>query len=206
MEKLYRRVLLLAAFSCCCLKARPQTPPDSILLEKFLLDFTVPDMPAFKALGTDPSDILRPSDAKKFAALVSPFYANGKGVIPRNFAFEAAPWKIASKKWTLYDFRTSFFRRFLYRSSFSVGTVSDTTAYASKLGIGYRVSFLSKRADVYRSAEVDAFIFNNQVKVMADYTALTNYWVNNIVQPPAEERPDYYQTLPGGVPGIYSEY
>ena len=39
--------------------------PDSTLTEKYLLDFVVPDIPAFKALGTDPINILRPADPKK---------------------------------------------------------------------------------------------------------------------------------------------
>jgi hypothetical protein len=125
-----------------------QNSPDSTLIEKYLLDFAVPDMPAFKALGTDPSNILRPSDAKKFAGMISPFYSNGKGVIPKNFALEFAPWKLASTRWTLNQFNTDFWKRFAYRSSFSIGTINDSSQFSSKLSIGYRVSFLSKEADI----------------------------------------------------------
>ena len=37
------------------------------LSDKYKLDFVIPDIPAFKALNIDPSNILRPSDVKKFA-------------------------------------------------------------------------------------------------------------------------------------------
>ena len=170
--------------------------PDSTMVEKYLLNFSVPDMPAFKALNTDPSDILRPSDVKKFAAMISPFYSNGKGVIPKNFALEVAPWKLGSSKWTLEDFNKSFIKRFLYRSSFSLGTVNDDTEFPSKLGAGYRVSFLSAKADIYRAAEIRNNIFAgdfSQESVMTAYTQLTNDWVNIVVKPAITLRPTYYQ-------------
>ncbi len=180
-----------------------QSQPDSTLIEKYLLDFVVPDMPAFKALGTDASNILRPSDVKKFAAMLTPFYSNRAGVIPKNFAVEFAPWKLASKKWTLNDYNTDPGKRFLYRSSFSIGTINDTTRFPAKLAIGYRVSFLSKRADIYRAPEVKHEIFNQEgkLKVSGSMTSvqialnkLTDYWVNNKVMPspPIVERPKYY--------------
>lgn len=168
--------------------------PDSTFTEKYLLDFVVPDMPAFKALGTDPSTILRPADAKKFAVSLSPFYSNGKAVIPKNFAVEFSPWKLASAKWTLNDYNKDVLRRFLYRSSFSLGTVEDTTKYPNKLSIGYRVSILSKNADILRTANtaLQTILPKMQASNVA-YTALTNHWVNNIIKPDIAERPTYYQ-------------
>lgn len=180
-------------------KCFSQNAPDSNLIERYLLDFSVPDMPAFKALGTDPSEILRPSDVKKFSAMISPFYSGGKGVIPKNFALEFAPWKLASKGWTLSDFNGNFWKRFAYRSSFSLGTVNDSTEYSTKLGIGYRVSFLSKRADIYRAAEIRNEIFSDsfgQGAVQSSWQILTDYWVNNIVTPApvtVEEKIHYYE-------------
>lgn len=169
-------------------QAAAQVQPDSTLMEKYLLDFVVPDMPAFKALGTDPSNLLRPSDVKKFAAMLTPFYSNNMGVIPKNFAAEFAPWKIASRNWTLNDYATSNIKRFLYRSSFSLGTINDTTKFPAKLAIGYRVSFLSKRADIYRAAQVRNDFFDVGAKVgqadfMKAYVELSNYWVLNIAKP-----------------------
>lgn len=121
---------------------------DSTLLKKMTLDFSIPDMPAFKALGTNPSNILRPTDLKDFAAMIEPFYSNGNVTIPKSFAVEVAPWKIVSKKWQLNDYYNSHLKKALYNSSFSVGTnrVNDKGT-ASKLSIGFRTSILSKKDD-----------------------------------------------------------
>lgn len=43
------------------------------LEKKFLLNFVVPDMPAYKGLGIEKSDLLRPADIKDFAIMLSPF-------------------------------------------------------------------------------------------------------------------------------------
>jgi hypothetical protein len=165
---------------------------DSTLVEMYLLDFSVPDMPAFKALGTDPSNILRPSDAKKFAASLSPFLSNGTGVIAKNFAVEFSPWKIASSKWTLNEYSTQGIKRFLYNSSLSIGTNKDSTEYSNKVGLGYRVSFLSGKADVLRSAEALQYIYTQQLSTMTSFVELTNYWVINVKNVPIAERPTYY--------------
>jgi hypothetical protein len=200
-----RKFLMRRFFHLCMLllflfinKTNAQEVRDSNLVDKYLLDFVVPDMPAFKALDIDQSKVLRPSDVKKFAAMLSPFYSNGKGVIPQNFALEFAPWKIASSNWTLQDYNSSAIKRLAYRSSFSIGTVSDTTQFSNKLGIGYRVSFLSRNADILRAAEIRNNIFSGQFgmgNVMEAFVQLTNHWVNNIVQPqvPLPERPTYYR-------------
>jgi hypothetical protein len=189
-----RNIVLLAAITCgLYAKSYSQAAPDSTLIERYLLDFVVPDMPAFKALGTDPSNILRPSDVKKFAAMISPFYSGGRGVVPKNFAVEFAPWKLASRDWTLSEYNKSGSKRFLYRSSFSLGTINDSSQFSSKIALGYRVSFLLKRADIYRAAEIRSHIFAQQQRAGTAYVLLTNYWVNSImrIQPPAAAT--YYQ-------------
>lgn len=188
--------LLLSLFGR--FQAAGQVQPDSTLMEKYLLDFVVPDMPAFKALGSDPSNLLRPSDIKKFAAMLTPFYSNNTGVIPKNFAAEFAPWKMAPNKWTLQEYTNSAYKRFLYRSSFSLGTINDTTKFPAKLAIGYRVSFLSKRADIYRAAQVRNDIFGrtgvvNMQDTQLAFDELTDYWVINIVKP-TEEITAYYES------------
>lgn len=71
-------------------------------------------------------------------------------MIPKNFGLEFAPWKMASRKWTLKDYNEKGGKRFLYNSSFSLATVNDSTAYASKIAIGYRFSILSNKADIIR--------------------------------------------------------
>jgi len=116
------------------------------LQKKFLLNFVIPDMPAYKGLGIEKSEMLRPSEIKDFAVMLNPFYNNGKGVIPKNFGIEFAPWKIASKNWTLKDYNEKGGMRFLYNSSFSLATVNDSSEYSSKIGVGYRFTIFSNKS------------------------------------------------------------
>ena len=158
------------------------------LEKKFVLNFVIPDMPAYKGLGIEKSDLLRPSDIKDFALMLSPFYNNGKGVIPKNFGLEFAPWKMASKKWTLKDYNENGGKRFLYSSSFSLATVNDSTDYSSKIAIGYRFAFLSNKADIIRIVYDDA----STLKEKADDALklkdnLATHWVIKVLKlkPPA---------------------
>jgi hypothetical protein len=160
------------------------------LENRYVLNFMTPDMPAFKSLGIETSDMLRPSDIREFALMMNPFYSNGKVGIPKNFALEFAPWKIASQHWTLHQYHEDKGKRWLYHSSFSLGAISDSTEYASKLSIGYRVSILSKKADPLRLP----YDVNNQFAPKADAarlvkTALLTYWITHIdPRPSPEER------------------
>ncbi len=161
--------------------------------EHFLLDFAVPDLPTFKALGTDPSDILRPSDIQKFAAQISPFFSGGSAIIPQNFALEYAPWKMASKKWTLEKYNKPI-NTFLYNSGFSIGTLRDTSTFNSKLSLGYRFTIVSKDGDILKSARTKEKIYEK----MSDYqTALVNLktvWVTRIKNKRGAEAIEYRES------------
>ena len=76
---------------------------DSAVLEKVKLGFAVPDIPAFKALGLDPSNILRPSEAKELALTLGSFRSDGDFIIPKNMAVEIAPALLINP--TYYFFR-----------------------------------------------------------------------------------------------------
>ena len=85
-------------------------------VDDFLLDFSVPDMPAFKALGSDPSEILRPSDLKKFGAMMQAFRSEGSTIIPQSFSMEVAPWKLMKGSWTISEYQDKGLKRILYNS------------------------------------------------------------------------------------------
>lgn len=166
------------------------------LESKFLLDFVTPDMPAYKSLGIEKSNLLRPSDVKEFALMLSPFYNNGKAGIPKNFGVEFAPWKMASRKWTLPDYNNQLGKRFLYNSSFSLAAVSDSTKYSSKLSIGYRFALLSNKADIIRIAFDKGSDFSTKVDQAQVLKAkFKEYWIEIVVMPrpnPAELE-DYFK-------------
>jgi len=159
------------------------------LSDKYKLDFVIPDIPAFKALNIDPSNILRPSDVKKFAVMLAPFYSNGKPGIPRNFALEFSPWKLQSKNWLLSDYYKSDSKRLSYNSSFSLGAVSDSTDHPSKIAVGYRVSFLSKNADPIRSDYITQQLDANLPGRFLRGDLIT-FWLTKITY----QLPSYYAT------------
>ncbi|MDP3556262.1 MAG: hypothetical protein Q8T03_02745 [Bacteroidota bacterium] len=161
--------------------------------EHYLLDFSVPDMPAFKALGTNPSDIMRPSDIQKFGAQVSPFFSGGTAIIPQNFALECAPWKLASKRWTLEKYNKPI-NTFLYNSGFSIGTLRDTSLYNSKLSLGYRFTLISKDGDILKSAKTKQKIYSKMTEYQTALLNLRTSWVTKVKKKYGAEAIEYRET------------
>lgn len=145
-------------------------------VDDLLLDFSVPDMPAFKALGSDPSNILRPSDIKKFGVMMSAFRSEGSTVIPKSFSLEVAPWKLSKGNWTIDKYRAKALNRLLYNSSFSLGTVGGgENNIARNVSVGFRTTLISKEADIIRSSVVDK-IYNEQRGVLHERNAVKEQW------------------------------
>ena len=171
-------ILMVCVYHHCLSQTRPE-------VGDLLLDFTVPDMPAFKALGSDPSNILRPSDIQKFGVMMSAFRSEGSTVIPKSFSLEVAPWKLMNNNWTIDKYRTKTLNRILYNSSFSLGTVGggeDNTA--RNVSVGLRTTLISKKADIIRSPVVDK-IYNEQRGVLHERNTVKEQWANDNQYDPA---------------------
>ena len=112
-------------------------------VSQFNLNFAVPDIPAFKALDIDPSDIVRPSDPKAISLMVSQFQNHGQFVIPQSFAAEIAPGMLVSPKMTLKEYQQSGINRFLYKARISIGTMRDDNSISSMAG-GVRFTLIDK--------------------------------------------------------------
>jgi len=106
-------------------------------LPAYELDFAVPDIPAFKALNTDPTNILRPSSTRKIAIMASDLLINGNA-IPKSFAAEFSPYLIA------YD--SAYVSKkeqasILWRTArVSIGTERAKNNISSKAAIGLRAT------------------------------------------------------------------
>lgn len=167
---------------CVAHSASGQNRPE---VDDLLLDFSVPDMPAFKALGSDPSILLRPSDIKKFGVMMSAFRSEGSTVIPKSFSLEVAPWKLLKGNWTIDDYRAKSLNRVLYNSSISLGTVGGgEDNVARNVSVGLRTTLISKKADIIRSAVVDK-IYNRQRGVLHERNAVKEQWATNKQYDPA---------------------
>ncbi|HEV2354334.1 MAG TPA: hypothetical protein VGR89_08825, partial [Puia sp.] len=85
------------------------------------LNYAIPESPAFKLLGTDPSNILRPTSIRSAALSLGNYLLDSGTIIPKNLAVEFSPFSFGNL--SLHDYNQSAFKRFIYRTRFSVGTV-----------------------------------------------------------------------------------
>src|SRR5690606_14557055 len=104
--------------------------------------YSVPDIPAFKALNTEPTNTLKPSDPEGLSAAASEFYRGAEIVIPSTFALEVSPGILWDKA---VDSESPEGRARIspWKSSrISVATKRDTSTSISSAAIGFRATFL----------------------------------------------------------------
>ena len=129
---------------------------DSSVLEKVKLGFAIPDIPAFKALGLDPSNILRPSEAKQLALTVGSFRNEGNFIIPKNLALEVTPVLFIKPWYTLKQYQENSLLRTFTKTRFSLGTNEDNKTRTNFLSFGLRTTL------------VDNADFRNHISFMKD--------------------------------------
>lgn len=117
---------------------------DSLVFGKAQLDFAVPDIPAFKALGVDPSSILRPSSPKQFSLMFSNLASSGFSAIPRNAAVEIAPALITNTWYTQDQYRSRPALRLLTKTRLSLGTNQDEATGVNTIAFGLRTTAFDK--------------------------------------------------------------
>jgi hypothetical protein len=119
---------------------------DSITLSKLKLNFTVPDMPAFKSLGVEPSNLLKPSTPQALAVTMSELYQNRKFLLPEAFALEISPSLLISSNKGPVLLKQYAKRAVINSLRVSVGTSSDTLLSPSgrSLAVGLRISIINK--------------------------------------------------------------
>lgn len=131
-------------------------------VDQVQLDFAVPDNPAFKSLGKDPSNILRPSSVKDLALQFGNFTGNGSFVIPKDFSLEVAPGLLLKPWYTLNDYQNKSGIRFLSKLRLSVGAASDDETHTSSLAAGIHITLLDN-SDFRRDTEfLRKYIFEKQ--------------------------------------------
>jgi hypothetical protein len=96
----------------------------------------VPESPAFKILGTSPSNIMRPASVRDISVSVGNYLLNNSGTIPQNMAVEVSP-SLFNPHVSLQDFQKA---RLWYTSALSLGTkVNADKSYAIGLGVKFRL-------------------------------------------------------------------
>jgi hypothetical protein len=108
------------------------------------MNFAVPDAPAFKILGIQPDNILRPATTQELAISLSEPFLSSK--FPSAVAMEFSPYlTIAGSSLTLRNYQESSIKRILYRTRISVASrrstsIGDTTI----LAFGLRFTLLDE--------------------------------------------------------------
>lgn len=82
------------------------------------LDYSVPESPAFKILGSDPDNILRPTSVRTAAISIGNYLLTTGSLIPRNLAVEVSP-LLANPHANLAQYNQN---KFWYRMRLSFGT------------------------------------------------------------------------------------
>ncbi|MEO6549040.1 MAG: hypothetical protein ABIN94_13620 [Ferruginibacter sp.] len=132
---------------------------------------TVPASPAFSVLEFEPTSVMRPTNAKAFAAdVLNSFDQNGKLLM--NLGLEVAPYWLKSHP--RLDRATylnpNFGQTFLQSLSLSAATVKDSASGANKLGAGFRFKlFNGKPVDDLAIASAE---FNTKKTVVATINAV----------------------------------
>lgn len=162
-------VLMLLSFIPIVTIAQDDSPQNFYLekakqstVDQVQLDFAVPDNPAFKSLGKDPSNILRPSSAKDLALQFGNFTGNGSFIIPKDFSLEVAPGLLLKPWYTLNDYQNKSGLRFLSKLRISLGTASDDETHANSMAAGIHLTLLDNSDFRNDTAFLKKYIFDKQ--------------------------------------------
>jgi len=99
------------------------------------LDYAVPEAPAFKILGTSPTNVMRPTSVRSLAINVGDYLTSGNaGTLPKNAAIEISP-LLLNPKLDLKEYNDNLG---WYRSRLSAGTwVRDNGEYDISVGLSF---------------------------------------------------------------------
>lgn len=113
---------------------------------KYVLDYDVPESPAFAILGLSPSKVLRASAAKPVAAQLLNQVATG-GKAEQGIALDFAPWLALGGGFQSVDtYRANPFVRWASRFMVSAATVQpDESSETLRYGAGLRLTLLDSR-------------------------------------------------------------
>ncbi|HET7228473.1 MAG TPA: hypothetical protein VFJ16_00590 [Longimicrobium sp.] len=140
--------------------ARDQQPAGGIPAYKLVLDYDVPESPAFVALDVSPEKVLTGSAAKPVAInFLSQVAAGGK--VQAGLALDFSPYFLAGGRFeNINEYRSNRLKRLLANTNVSFATVQDPTDSASlRFGAGVRLTLFDDH-DPLQNAEVTQAVEN----------------------------------------------
>jgi hypothetical protein len=144
------------------------------------LDYSVPESPASKILGSSPDNLLKPTSVRNIALNIGNYFLTTGSIIPKNLAVEISPLLLNGKA-SLNSYNKN---KFLYRLRLSLGTnVLDNGGYS--VAEGLRVTILD-RTDL-RDAKSNPGFYNFLYASAIDKSVAVNKAIVEYIQThPAE--------------------
>jgi hypothetical protein len=141
----------LLALATWAAPAAAQTAPTRV--GDFILDYDVPESPAFIALGVAPANVLRAGAAKPIVASLLNQLLTG-GTLDNGIAIDFSPYAVFGGSAESVDtYRTSTFRRIIFNTTVSLATVTDAdVADDLRFGFGLRSTLWDSRDPLADSA------------------------------------------------------
>lgn len=125
-------------------------------IDRTKLDYSVPEAPAFAALGVSSEQVVRPATPRDFAfSLLNGLDAQGN--FQTGVALDTAPYLLLNgANVSLNSYRSSRWQRFASRAQLSFGTAKGISSddESTRVGLGFRFTFLDL-GDPRMSTELD---------------------------------------------------
>jgi hypothetical protein len=122
-----------------------------------ILNYAVPESPAFKILGVSPDNILKPTSTRDIAIAVGNYYSTNNASIPKNLSVDIAP-SLFNPAVSLIEYQ-NFWTRLWYTSTFSVGTLANSNgSYA--VSAGFKLKIIDE-ADLRTNTKLNDFMSRN---------------------------------------------
>jgi hypothetical protein len=153
---------------------------------KMKLNFAVPDMPAFKAMGTEASNLLRPSSPQALSIIAPQFWSSdlNKTILPKNIALEISPILLSQHNKKVPISLNKYLNNKIINSfRISLGTSRDSTKKqpnATKLGVGFRITL------------VDKGDFNTSLKGLYDEATILAEWAEEELKNPNADKSIFF--------------
>jgi len=122
-------------------------------LKNAVLDFTVPDNPAFNVLGTTPTNMLRPSNPQELVVSISQFVDGKKFVLPKSIGIETSPYLLFTKGKlvNLNDYKKNYWAKTM---SLSFGSSRLDSNQSTTISFGLRFNVFKDGEELFDSVFV----------------------------------------------------
>jgi len=103
-------------------------------------DLSIPNSPAFTAIGGTPSQIITPMSGRELGLALVPGMMGMDGRFNAGFGLEASPYAlIAGDDMTLSDYQESYLTRFAYHATISAATLQSTDGGPTSASLGLKL-------------------------------------------------------------------